>query len=177
MLNNSLNKARKARNDEFYTVWKDVEAEIEAYFAHNPHIFKDKTVLLPCDDPTWSNFTKYFIFNFDRFGLKKLISTNYQYEGQGKIYALEANKKENVNTVHSENIVWNYLEGDGDFRSEEVTKLRDEADFIITNPPFSLFKEFMKWIYESSVDNVGYCIIGNKNAVTYKEFFPLCQKK
>lgn len=176
MLNNSLNKARKARNDEFYTVWKDVEAEIEAYFAHNPHIFKDKTVLLPCDDPTWSNFTKYFIFNFDRFGLKKLISTNYQYEGQGKIYALEANKKENVNTVHSENIVWNYLEGDGDFRSEEVTKLRDEADFIITNPPFSLFKEFMKWIYESSVDNVGYCIIGNKNAVTYKEFFPYVKR-
>ena len=71
MLNNSLNKARKARNDEFYTVWKDVEAEIEAYFAHNPHIFKDKTVLLPCDNPTWSNFTKYFIFNFVPFWVEK----------------------------------------------------------------------------------------------------------
>ena len=176
MLNSSLNKAKKARNDEFYTVWKDIENEMNAYLEYNPDVFRDKVILLPCDDPTWSNFTKYFISNFDRFGLKKLISTNYQHEGRGKIYTLEANKKENVSTVHSENIAWNYLEGDGDFRSEEVCALRDEADFIITNPPFSLFKEFMKWIYESSVDNVGYCIIGNKNAVTYKEFFPYIKR-
>ena len=202
MLNSSLNKAKKARNDEFYTVWKDIENEMNAYLEYNPDVFRDKVVLLPCDDPTWSNFTKYFALRFDYLGIKKLISTSYApssnkdgqfytpqeslFEGvkynketdfeRGKIFILENDDKTRDGIINIDDIQWNYLEGDGDFRSEEVCALRDEADFIITNPPFSLFKEFMKWIYESSVDNVGYCIIGNKNAVTYKEFFPYIKR-
>ena len=149
-------------------------------------------MLLPCDDPEWSNFTRFFAQNFENFGLKKLISTSYaadskpaeipyqltffeteapQYDegktrSHGKIFTLTRRKAKHIDI---DDLEWSYLEGDGDFRSAEVTALRDQADFIITNPPFSLFKEFLNWILEA---NKKFLIIGNINCITYKEVFP-----
>ncbi|MBQ3760984.1 MAG: adenine-specific methyltransferase EcoRI family protein [Clostridia bacterium] len=197
MANEALGAAKEKKNDEFYTQYEDIQKEINAYLEYDPDTFRDKTVLLPCDDPEWSNFTRFFAQNFDRLGLKKLISTSYateskqkhspvqisifefltEYEKQspqydekispkrGKIFTLtRRNKKIDINDLQ-----WKYLDGDGDFRSEEVTCLRDEADIIVTNPPFSLFRQFVAWIFEAKKD---FLIIGNQNAITYKEFFP-----
>lgn len=198
MANKNLTAAKRAKNDEFYTQYHDIEKEMNAYQDYNPEVFRGKTILLPCDDPEWSNFTKYFAQNFERFGLKKLISTSYavdsklykdgyqvtlfeesapQYDKSkstrnGKIFTLtrdvSGDGKVDVNDLE-----WKYLEGDGDFNSSEVIKLRDEADIIITNPPFSLFRDFLAWIVEA---NKLFCIIGNMNAITYKEVFPLIQE-
>ena len=193
--NENLTRAREGQNDEFYTQFQDIEKEVNAYLELNPDVFRDKTVLLPCDDPEWSNFTKYFILNFEFFGLKKLISTCYAMEGatptqpitfvskppqfnaeksktQGKILILER-KDDRQRTINLEDLQWNYLKGDGDFRSAEISALRDEADIIITNPPFSLFRQFIAWIVEA---NKRFLIIGNMNAVTYKEVFPLIKE-
>lgn len=190
--NDNLGEAKKAKNDEFYTQYGDIEAEMNAYVEYNPDVFRNKTILLPCDDPEWSNFTKYFSSNFSRFGLKKLISTSYakgaankeitlfemesplfdeeKHETRGKIFTL-THDKDGSGMIDTDDIEFSgYLEGDGDFRSEEVKKLRDEADIIITNPPFSLFREFLAWIMEGEKD---FIIMGNKNAITYKEIFPL----
>ena len=169
--NASLVSAKAAKNDEFYTQWNDIENEMQAYLEYDPDVFRGKTVLLPCDDPEWSNFTKYFALNFDSLGLKKLISTssalrsNPAIEKRGRIYILERGED-----VNKEDLKWDYLEGDGDFRSDEVTKLRDEADIVVTNPPFSLFREFLAWLVEGGVE---FSVIGNMNAITYKEIFPL----
>lgn len=157
--NKNLNKAKKEKNDEFYTLYKDVKDEISAYVNHNPDVFRGKTILLPCDNPEWSSFTRYFHIFFDKLGLKKLISTFYN-EGKPS-FKCEYDGKEVVETP---------LQGDGDFRSKEITTLRDEADFIITNPPFSLFREFLDWIVEADKKFV---IIGNMNAISYKNVFPL----
>lgn len=193
MANDKLKEARKAKNDEFYTQWCDIEKEIMGYIEYNPHVFKDKIVLLPCDDPEWSNFTKFFAQNFEAFGLKKLISTSYAYESKhvsipyqislfeeqsrhfnpdinrikGKIFTLDRDVNKN-GAIDIEDLQWQYLNDDGDFKSEEVKKLRDEADFIITNPPFSLFREFLAWIFET---NKQFLIIGNINCLTYKDVF------
>lgn len=190
--NSSLSAARNAKNDEFYTQYSDIEAEMNAYIEYNPEVFKDKTILLPCDDPEWSNFTKYFASNFTRLGIKKLISTSYaqgvankqptlfelksplynpqQHDTHGKLFTLTRDTDGN-GTVDTDDIEFTgYLKGDGDFRSSEVKKLRDEADIIITNPPFSLFREFLAWILEA---NKQFVIIGNKNVITYKDVFPL----
>lgn len=190
--NSSLSAARNAKNDEFYTQYSDIETEMNAYIEYNPEVFKDKTILLPCDDPEWSNFTKYFASNFTRLGIKKLISTSYaqgvankqptlfelksplynpqQHDTHGKLFTLTRDTDGN-GTVDTDDIEFTgYLEGDGDFRSNEVKKLRDEADIIITNPPFSLFREFLAWILEADKQFV---IIGNKNVITYKDVFPL----
>ncbi len=196
MANENLRKAKNTKNDEFYTQFNDIQKEINAYLDYDENVFKDKTILLPCDDPEWSNFTKFFVKNFQRFGIKKLISTSYaknskeKLYGQldffedadfiknsqnydpdsndfkGKIFTLENGDEK----VDIDNLQWNYLTGDGDFRSEELKKLRDEADFIITNPPFSIFREFIAWLTESTKK---FLIIGNMNAITYKEIFPL----
>ena len=191
-----LSKAKKNKNDEFYTQYSDIQKEVNAYLEYNPNIFKDKIVLLPCDDPEWSNFTKFFAQNFERFGLKKLISTSYAYEKKekkygisyqlsifeiespkfdeektktkGKIFILDRDNN-NSGKIDINDLKWDYLEGDGDFRSKEVKKLRDEADIIITNPPFSLFREFVEWVIEAQKK---FIIIGNQNAITYKEVFP-----
>ena len=200
--NSSLSAAKAAKNDEFYTQWNDIEREMQAYLQYDRNVFRDKVVLLPCDDPGASNFTKYFALNFERFGLKKLISTSYApasnpaitEKGQtlldfelgedqdekfneedtwskGRIYVLDREVDHDHNgRLNKEDIEWDYLEGDGDFRSEEVTKLRDEADVVVTNPPFSLFREFLTWLVEGEVQ---FSIIGNMNAVTYTEVFPL----
>lgn len=195
MANSNLTDAKRAKNDEFYTQYHDIEKEISAYLDYNPKVFQDKIVLLPCDDPEWSNFTKFFAQNFERLGLKKLISTSYAAESKkykisyqptlfeesapqydkkktaknGKIFTLtrDKNKKGKVNV---DDLEWHYLKGDGDFKSDEIKKLRDESDFIITNPPFSLFREFLQWIVEADKKFV---IISSMNAITYKEVFPL----
>ena len=195
MANTNLGDAKAAKNDEFYTQYHDIEYEVNAYLEYDPDVFRGKTILLPCDDPEWSNFTKYFAQNFDRFGLKRLISTSYAPESKrykfgyeptlfetldprfdedktkthGKIFVLDRDKTGD-GRIDVNDLEWDYLEGDGDFRSEEVKQLRDEADFIITNPPFSLFREFLAWIVEA---NKRFLIIGNMNAITYKEVFPL----
>ncbi len=192
--NSNLGQAKVAKNDEFYTQWADIEKEIMAYLDYNPNVFRDKTILLPCDDPEWSNFTKFFAQNFDAFGLKKLISTSYAAESKkiklwqptlfetknpnynadksrtnGKIFVLDHDTNNN-GCIDINDLEWQYLEGDGDFRSPEVKRLRDEADIIITNPPFSLFREFLAWIKEKGKQ---FLIIGNMNAITYKEVFYL----
>lgn len=194
MANTNLANAKTAKNDEFYTQYSDIQKEINAYLEYDPDVFRGKTILLPCDDPEWSNFTKFFAQNFESFGLKKLISTSYAVESKqikdwqptlfetdspyydadksrtnGKIFVLDEDINNdgrfNINDLH-----WSYLEGDGDFRSDEVKALRDEADIIITNPPFSLFREFVAWIMEAGKQ---FSIIGNKNGISYKEVFPL----
>ena len=195
MANNSnLGAAKAAKNDEFYTQYADIQKEINAYLEYNPDTFRDKVVLLPCDDPEWSNFTRFFAQNFERLGLKRLISTSYAVESKryknyqpslfetesplfdadktrikGKIFELTRDTNGN-GRIDIDDLEWHYLEGDGDFRSKEVCKLRDEADIIVTNPPFSLFREFMTWIM---VSNKRFLVIGNKNAISYKEIFPL----
>lgn len=190
--NSSLGSARKEKNDEFYTQYCDIEAEMNAYVEYDPDVFRGKTVLCPCDDPEWSNFTRYFAANLTRFGLKKLISTSYaksagsrqltlfeqnspaydetKHDTHGKLFTLTSDANDN-GLVDTDDIRFSgYLDGDGDFRSDEVTALRDEADIIITNPPFSLFREFLAWILETDKKFV---IMGSMNAITYKEVFPL----
>ena len=162
MSNTNLIRAKRQKNDEFYTQLRDIETEMQAYLEYDPDVFRDKTVLLPCDDPDWSNFTKYFAERFESLGLKKLISTSYSPSGgHGKVLILEA-----------EDTQRGYLQGDGDFRSAEVTTLRDEADIVITNPPYSLFREFMAWLVEGDVE---FAVIGNFNSITHKDIFPLIQ--
>ncbi|TKI68448.1 DNA methyltransferase [Sulfurimonas crateris] len=195
MANENLANAKKAKNDEFYTQYIDIEKEVSAYLEYDPDVFKNKIILLPCDDPEWSNFTKYFAQNFERFGLKKLISTSYASASKlydtnyqptlfeinnpkydefktiknGKIFTLDHDTTHD-GRIDINDLEWHYLEGDGDFRSDEIKKLRDEADIIITNPPFSQFRIFLAWIIASSKR---FLIIGNINAITYKEVFPL----
>lgn len=195
MANSNLSNAKNAKNDEFYTQYQDIEKEMNAYLEYNPDVFKGKTILLPCDDPEWSNFTRYFAQNFERLGLKKLISTSYAIESKkyktdweptlfetenpkfnadksricGKIFILDHDTNAN-GRIDIDDLQWQYLKGDGDFRSAEVTALRNEADVIVTNPPFSMFREFLAWIVEA--DKL-FLVIGNMNAITYKESFTL----
>lgn len=193
--NSSLGAARQAKKDEFYTRYEDIEAEMNAYVEYDTNVFRGKTILLPCDDPEWSNFTKYFASNFTRFGLKKLISTSYAkssgskqltlFESQSPLYDAEKHSThgklftltrdtDGSGQIDTDDIEFSgYLEGDGDFRSDEVTNLRDEADIIITNPPFSLFRDFLAWIMEGRKQ---FIIIGNQNMITYKEVFPLLKE-
>lgn len=159
--NANLHKAKDAKNDEFYTQLTDVAKELMHYKAH----FKDKIVLCNCDDPTWSAFWKYFHLNFAELGLKKLISTHYDRE--------EATYKMEYTGGNDNDIevgVKTSLEGNGDFRNQECLDLLDECDIVVTNPPFSLFREYVAVLMEHQKKFV---ILGNPNAVTYKEFFPL----
>lgn len=168
--NNTLDQAKKGKNDEFYTQYEDIQREVNAYIEYNPDTFRDKVVLLPCDDPEWSNFTKFFAQNFETLGLKKLISTSYATESKnqyaqgyqftvedfltdyekispkfdknktavrGKIFTLTRDTN-NSKIIDYDDLEWDYLEGDGDFRSDEVKSLRDESDIIVTNPPISI---------------------------------------
>ena len=198
MANESLSAAKAAKNDEFYTQYYDIEREINAYLEYNPDVFRGKTVLLPCDDPEWSNFTLYFAQHFQTLGLKKLISTSYAPDSKkyktewqpslfeqdapqfdpaktsvrGKIFVLDHDRSGD-GVIDFHDIEWQYLEGDGDFRSPRSYALRDEADIIVTNPPFSLFREFLAWIVEADKKCL---MIGNTNAITYKEVFPLIKE-
>ena len=233
--NKTLSAAKSAKNDEFYTQYNDIQKEINAYLDYAPDTFRGKTILLPCDDPEWSKFTRFFAENFERLGLKKLISTSYaaaskkffnaetrrcragaprtpswyqpslfeqqspQFDEEktavrGKIFVLDHDTNKS-GRIDLDDLQWNYMEDDGDFRSEEVCRLRDEADVIVTNPPFSLFREFLAWILEGNVSRRGaevescvqrdrdgnvlatkqFLIIGNMNAVSYTEVFPHIQ--
>jgi hypothetical protein len=193
MANSNLAEARISKVDEFYTQFYDIENEINAYLDYNPNVFRDKVVLLPCDDPEWSNFTKYFAQNFESLGLKKLISTSFapkskqlqkpyqpslfeqsnpgfelsKSETRGKLFILDRDVTGD-GRIDIEDLQWSYLEGSGDFNSDEVRALRDESDFIITNPPFSLFRKFFAWIMESGKK---FLLICNKNCISYKEVF------
>ena len=206
MANESLGKAKSRKNDEFYTVYDYIQKEMNAYLEYDPNVFRGKTILLPCDDPEWSNFTKYFAQNFETLGIKKLISTSYatdrkkqQYEqyhqmtlfelnfpqydeekphSHGKIFTLtrDINKS---GVIDIDDLEWQYLEGDGDFRSDEVCALRDEADIIVTNPPFSLFREFVAWVMEAekkieiSVTDTGTGIPKDQQEAVFERFYKM----
>ena len=155
MANANLTAAKTAKNDEFYTRIEDIENELGHYWQH----FKDATVLCNCDDPTYSNFWKYFFLNFEAMGLRKLISTHYdrvnstykmEYDGQGDPVVIP-------------------LESNGDFASAECVRLLEESDIVITNPPFSEFRKYVKQLMDYQKK---FLIIGSENAITYKEFFP-----
>lgn len=199
MANKDLSAAKAARLDEFYSQWIDVEREINAYLEHDADVFRGKTILLPCDDPEWSNFTKFFALHFTNFGLKKLISTSYapnsnaggifytptlfetedpaydpdKSRKRGRVFTLTADDVSGDEQIDIDDLHWEYLEGDGDFRSSEVTALRDDADIVITNPPFSLFRSFLSWLIEGRVQ---FSIIGPKNAIAYQDVFPLIRE-
>lgn len=196
--NKSLAAANKAKNDEFYTQLSDIENELRHYKQH----FKGKTVFCNCDDPYESNFFKYFAINFNHLGLKKLICTCYasspvvytqlSFFGQGKVvgeeqsdrkpYKIEITEVKDLNAdgavdltdiellLNSVDGQPTLLKGDGDFRSDECVELMKQADIVVTNPPFSLFREYVARLIENDKE---FIILGNKNAITYKEIFPL----
>jgi hypothetical protein len=203
MANKSLAAAKKAKNDEFYTQYADIQKEIEAYLEYDPDVFRGKVVYCNCDDPFESNFFRYFALNFNRLGLKQLITTSYKPSpiantqvglfGDDKTIAetkgrpkVTANKFV-INDVHdmnsdgafnisdiaeqlkaNKNNEWSPLEGDGDFQSDECVELLKQSDIVVTNPPFSLFREYIKQLYDY---NKKFIIIGSMNAITFKEIF------
>lgn len=159
--NANLHKAKNAKNDEFYTQLTDVEKEM----IHYKHHFKDKIVYCNCDDPTMSAFWKYFHLNFEALGLKKLISTHY--DKKEPTYKMEYTGGDDNDIGVG---VKTRLEGNGDFRNQECLDLLDEADIVVTNPPFSLFREYVAVLMEHKKK---FLILGNMNAITYKGIFPL----
>lgn len=205
-LNSSLSAAKAAKQDEFYTQYVDIQKEVEAYLEFDPDTFKGKIVYCNCDDPFESNFFKYFAANFNRLGLKKLISTSYDgspIAGQGILFpeydqgdskrprphsiaiAVEIDEVTDIDGDGAASIVdvklflernphsRTPLTGGGDFRSPECIALLKQADIIVTNPPFSLFREYVAQLVEHGKK---FLIIGSKNAVTYKEIFPLIKE-
>lgn len=206
--NKLLHNAKRAKSDEFYTQFSDIQKEIEAYLEYNPDVFRSRVVYCNCDDPFESNFFRFFVLNFNRIGLKQLITTSYKpspiantqlklfgddttltkVKGRPKITAnkfiinevgdIDGDGEFNLKDValqlkknkHNE---WTPLDGDGDFRSEESISLLKQADIVITNPPFSLFHEYIKQLVDYDKK---FLIIGNINAITYKEVFPLIKE-
>ena len=205
MANKNLTNAKKAKNDEFYTQFSDIQKEVESYLEYNPKTFKGKVIYSNCDDPFESNFFRYFVLNFNRLGLKRLISTSYKpspvansqlglfgddrtlpkSKGRPKITA----NKFIINEVGdidgdgsftlediakqlkaNKNNEWAPLEGDGDFRSDECVELLKQSDIVVTNPPFSLFREYITQLFDHKKQ---FLIIGKLNAITYKEVFRL----
>ena len=175
MANKNLNQAKNAKKDEFYTQLVDIENELRHYREH----FRGKTVLCNCDDPRVSNFFHYFSYNFEQLGLKKLITTCYknqerdlfsQHDSERAIW-LEYTGDHNGNRIPDPNEIGiNYLQGDGDFRSPECIELLKQADIVVTNPPFSLFREYVAQLIQYDKK---FIIIGHQNALKYKEIFPL----
>lgn len=164
----NLSAAKTAKNDEFYTRLEDIEKELKHYKKH----FRNKIVFCNCDDPEWSNFWRFFSTKFEFLGLKKLISTHHVKDGQS--YKLELKKDINGDgVIDGEDLIKTPLEGDGDFRSKESIEILKEADIIVTNPPFSLFREYIDLLMNY---NKNFLIIGSQNAITYKEFFPLLKE-
>jgi hypothetical protein len=208
MANKNLTNAKRVKNDEFYTQYSDIEKEITAYLEYDPDVFRGKVVYCNCDDPFESNFFRYFVLNFNKLGLKQLITTSYKpspvantqlqlfsdnktlanTKGRPKItankfiinqvgdynsdgeYNLEDIAQQLQENKHNE---WAPLERDGDFRSPECIELLKQSDIVVTNPPFSLFREYVKQLFDY---NKKFLIIGNMNAITYKEIFPKIKK-
>ena len=178
MANKNLNKAKEAKKDEFYTQLEDINNELKHYREH----FRGKTVLCNCDDPRVSNFFTYFAYNFEYLGLKKLITTCYKNQNadlfsQGQcekaVYLVYEGDKNGNHIPDAEEIGVLPLKGDGDFRSKECIELLKEADIVVTNPPFSLFREYVAQLIEYEKK---FLIIGNQNAITYKEVFRFIQQ-
>jgi len=209
MANKNLTSAKRAKNDEFYTQYGDIQKEIEAYLEFNPDVFRGKVVYCNCDDPYESNFFRYFTLNFNKLGLKQLITTSFKPspiantqlelfdfgddnnekpKGRPKVTA----NKFIINQVHdidddgefnlkdiamqlkaNKQNEWMPLKDDGDFRSNECIALLKQADIVVTNPPFSLFREYVKQLFYF---NKLFVIIGSMNAITYKEIFPNIMK-
>lgn len=169
-VHDTLKKAKAEKNDEFYTRLEDIELEIS---MHPDYVrqFKDKVVFCNCDDPEWSNFHLFFRQHFQQLGLKKLITTHYNQDGSPS-YKLEWNGE--MLGDDCVNMIKTPLKGNGDFRSEECLELLKAADIIVTNPPFSLFREYIGLLIEYDKK---FIVIGNKNAITYKEFFPLLKNE
>ncbi len=178
MANKDLHTANKNKADEFYTQITDIEKEM----VHYKDYFRGKTILCNCDDPRISNFFKYFALNFNEFGLKKIITTCYknqdvdlftQNECEKAVYIEYAGNPNDPTSTDFSTIEVKQLKGDGDFRSEECIELLKQADIVITNPPFSLFREYVSILYKYEKK---FIIIGNQNAITYKEIFPLIKE-
>ena len=204
MANKNLTSAKRAKNDEFYTQFGDIQKEIEAYLEYNPDVFRGKVVYCNCDDPYESNFFRYFVLNFNKLGLKQLITTSYKpspiantqlelfgdnkslkkpkgrpkatanrfiinethdIDGDGEFNLKDVAKQLKANKQNE----WTPLEGDGDFRSNECINLLKQSDIVVTNPPFSLFREYVKQLVDY---NKQFVIIGSMNAITYKDVFP-----
>ena len=166
--NNNLHTAKKAKNDEFYTQLVDIENELKYYSPH----FQGKVVYCNCDNCMESNFFKYFALSFEGLGLKELIATAYNENGKGIVYRYKGDKNGNIYPDFDE-IVPTELNGNGDFRSAECIEILKESDIVVTNPPFSLFREYIAQLVEY---NKKFIIIGNQNAITYKEVFPLIKE-
>ena len=173
--NSLLKEAKANKKDEFYTQLSDIEKELKHYRNH----FKDKVVLCNCDDPRVSNFFHFFSYNFEKFGLKKLIATCYKNQemdlfsenkSEQAIYLEYIGDKNGNNVPDVEEIGIKHLKGDGDFRSKECIELLKQADIVVTNPPFSLFREYISQLIEYDKKFV---IVGHQNAIKYKEIFPL----
>ncbi len=208
MANKNLTSAKRAKNDEFYTQYADIQKEIEAYLEYNPDVFRGKVVYCNCDDPFESNFFRYFVLNFNKLGLKQLITTSYKpspvantqlelFGDDKTLPKLKSRPKINankfiINEVHdtdddgefnlkdvaqqlkaNKHNEWTPLEGDGDFRSNECINLLKQSDIVVTNPPFSLFREYIKQLVDFEKK---FLIIGNLNAITYQEVFPLLKE-
>ena len=168
MANASLSNAKRAKNDEFYTQLSDIENELKHYKNH----FAGKVVYCNCDDARKSNFFRFFQKKFNDYGLKKLITTSYNENGHGSVLVYEGDTNGNGKLDDSE-IKVSELKGNGDFRSEECIELLKEADIVVTNPPFSLFREYIATLVQY---NKKFLVIGNQNAITYKEIFPLIKE-
>ncbi len=208
MANDNLTNAKKVKNDEFYTQYGDIQKEIEAYLEYDPNAFRGKKVYCNCDDPFESNFFRYFVLNFNKLGLRQLITTSYKpspvansqlglfgndktlpkSKGRPKVTA----NKFIINEVHdidgdgefnlkdvakqlkaNKHNEWTPLENEGDFRSDECVNLLKQSDIVVTNPPFSLFREYVKQLFDY---NKKFVIIGNLHAIIYKEIFPLIKE-
>ena len=175
--NKTLQQARKAKSDEFYTRLADIEKELKHYRQH----FKDKVVLCNCDDPRVSNFFHFFSYNFEKLGLKKLITTCYKsqnmdlfsrHDDEAAIYLEYEGDKNNNKIPDPEEIGIQHLQGDGDFRSPECIELLKQADIVVTNPPFSLFREYVGQLIEHQKK---FLVVGTWNAITYRDIFKLIQ--
>lgn len=201
--NKLLHNAKRSKNDEFYTQFSDIQKEIEAYLEYNPDTFRDKVIYSNCDDPYESNFFRYFVLNFNKLGLKQLITTSYkpspvantqlqmfgddktliQSKGRPKITAnkiiinevgdIDRDGEFNLNDIAKQlkinkNNDWEPLEGDGDFRSNECINILKKSDIVVTNPPFSLFREYVQQLFDHKKR---FLIIGNINCISYKEVF------
>jgi len=208
MANDTLSGARRAKNDEFYTQFSDIQKEVESYLEYDKNTFKNKVIYCNCDDPFESNFFRYFVLNFKRLGLKSLITTSYKpspvantqiglfgddvtlepVKGRPKITANKfiINEVGDVDGDGSftlediarqlranKNNEWTPLEGDGDFRSDECIELLKQSDIVVTNPPFSLFREYISQLFEHKKQ---FLIIGNLNAITYREVFSMIKQ-
>ena len=178
MANKNLHKAKNSKKDEFYTQLTDIEKELKHYTNH----FKDKVVYCNCDDPRVSNFFHYFSYNFEKLGLKKLITTCYksqerdlfsQNDSEKAIYLEYDGDKNGNNVPDPDEIGIKHLKSDGDFRNKESIDLLKQTDIVVTNPPFSLFREYIAQLMEYDKK---FIIIGNQNAVTYKEIFTLIKE-